>query len=86
MLKFKHQKRWHYKIGFASNFEYRKERFKEALVAHKINAKLHTCFAIQSPYAKEDEAAIHTILEKRKLRYKHNIPKTISGWTEIYLF
>jgi len=86
MLKFKHKGVWHFKIGYATSFEYRKERFKEALVAHKIKAKLHTCFAIKLPFAKEIELMIHEYLHHKGYRYKHKLPTTISGWTEIYLF
>ncbi len=86
MTKFKYKGVWYYKIGYATNFEYRKKRLKEALTSNKIRAKLHTCFAIKIPFAKEIEIAIHAYLQMRDYRYKHNLPRTISGWTEIYTF
>jgi len=86
MLKFKHQKKWFYKIGHSGGFEYRKSRIKESLVDSKIKAKLYTCFAIKLPFAKEIEDIIHAYLQKQGYRYKHNLPKTVSGWSEYYLF
>jgi len=86
MLKFKYKGKFHFKIGYATSFEYRKEMFKKALVAHKIKAKLHTCFAIKVPFAKEIELLAHAYLESRGYRYKHTIPKTVSGYSEIYIF
>ena len=86
MLKFKHNKKWHYKIGHSGCFEYRKKRIKESLVDSKIKAKLHTCFVIKIPFAAEIEDMIHEYLQRKGYRYQHNLPRTVSGWSEYYLF